>query len=140
MRIVAVQHQRRVRRAVSPGHIGGRVLRVTRYIFEELVGRALADGEVIRHSCDEPRCVNAWHFSTGSQFDNVQDMLQRQRQARGERNGRAQLTEAQVRDIRALAREHDLRGEVSWIARCFDVTPTALTLVLERRTWAGVEP
>jgi hypothetical protein len=119
-------------------NIDGRVLGVTRYIFEQLAGRPLAGGEVIRHSCDEPRCVNGWHFSTGSQFDNVQDMLQRQRQASGERNGRSQLTEEQVRDIRALAREHDLRGEVAFVARGYGVSPAALALVLKGETWRGV--
>jgi hypothetical protein len=119
-------------------NIDGRVLRVTRYVFAELAGRPLARGEVIRHSCDEPRCVNGWHFSTGSQFDNVQDMLQRQRQACGERNGRAQLTEEQVRDIRALAREHDLRRDVAFVARAYGVSPAALTLVLKGETWPGV--
>jgi hypothetical protein len=121
-------------------NIDGRVLRVTRYVFEQLAERALAEGEVIRHSCDEPQCVNGWHFSTGSQFENVQDMMKRNRQARGERNGQAVLTAEQVRDIRALAAEHDLRGSVSWIAGVYGVSPTALTLVLRGETWPGVEP
>ena len=111
---------------------------MTRYVFEQVAGRPLAGGEVIRHSCDNPRCVNGWHFSTGSQFDNVQDILQRQRQASGERNGRVKLTEAQVRDIRALAREHNLRGDVAFVARAYGVSPAALMLVLPGETWAGV--
>ena len=101
-------------------------------------GRALGSAEVIRHSCDEPRCVNGWHFSTGSQFDNVQDVLQRQRQASGERNGRAQLTAAQVSEIRAVARDHALRGDIAFVARAYGVSPSAVRLVLRGETWADV--
>jgi hypothetical protein len=118
----------------------GQVVRVTRYLFEQVAGRPLTEGEVVRHSCDQPRCVNVWHVETGSQFDNVQDMLTRNRQASGARNGQAVLTAEQVRDLRQLAQEHDLRGNVNWIASVYGVSPTALTLVLRGETWAGVEP
>jgi hypothetical protein len=66
------------------------------------------------------------------------DMVKRHRSARGARNGQARLTPERVRDIRALAREHNLRGEVSFVARVYGVSPAALTLVLRGETWAGV--
>jgi hypothetical protein len=65
-------------------------------------------------------------------------MLTRNRQASGARNGQAILTTEQVRDIRQLAQEHDLRGNVNWIASVYGISPAALTLVLRGETWPGV--
>ena len=38
-------------------------------------------GAKIRHSCDNPKCVNPAHLNTGTQAQNVADMLRRHRQA-----------------------------------------------------------
>jgi hypothetical protein len=34
---------------------------------------------VVRHTCDNPACINPAHLVKGSQKENVSDMLQRQR-------------------------------------------------------------
>lgn len=39
--------------------------------------------EVVRHSCDNPRCINPEHLLPGTQQDNMQDRLQRGRWAGG---------------------------------------------------------
>lgn len=63
----------------------------------------LADGLVVMHSCDDPRCVNPAHLSLGTNADNMAD-----RSAKGRHNGaghcRAKLTEADVRAIIADVR------------------------------------
>lgn len=43
-------------------------------------------GEVTRHSCDEPDCVNPEHLFAGTHADNVADRVSRGRSATGERN------------------------------------------------------
>lgn len=60
----------------------------------------LADDVVIRHSCDVRECVNPAHLSTGSQQENMDDMVERGRSATGTKNGGAKLSETQVRNIR----------------------------------------
>jgi hypothetical protein len=120
--------------------IDGAVMRVTRYVFEAVAERALAPGEEVRHICDTPRCVNPWHFVGGDHAANMRDMVGRQRQASGERNGIAKLTAEQVRDIRALGRDYDLTGELSFVARSYGVTADNIARVLARQTWASVEP
>lgn len=61
--------------------------------------------EVVRHTCDNPRCVNPEHLIGGTQKDNVQDMLDRGRAGDsrnfGMTNGRAILTDVQCAAIRA---------------------------------------
>ena len=43
---------------------------------------------VIRHTCDNPACINPDHLILGTQKDNVQDMLERNRfrDAKGDKN------------------------------------------------------
>lgn len=66
-------------------------------------------GKVVRHTCDNPPCVNPDHLILGTQADNVADMISRNRQATGEElrprygelNHNAKLTDQQVDEIRA---------------------------------------
>lgn len=61
---------------------------------------------VIRHKCDNPSCCNIEHLELGTQNDNVNDMIQRNRYAKhhpnimGEKNGQHKLTQQQVNEIR----------------------------------------
>lgn len=52
------------------------------------------DGSVVRHTCDNPRCVEGTHLVTGSNYDNVQDRVNRKRCS-------VKLTEEQVNNLRA---------------------------------------
>lgn len=49
-----------------------------RLSYEQANG-PLLKGEVVRHTCDNPACINPAHLVKGSQKENVSDMLQRQR-------------------------------------------------------------
>lgn len=72
-------------------------------------------GLMVLHSCDNPPCVNPAHLSAGTHEQNVADMLDRQRQQKGSRNGQAKLTEREVAEIRRRAaageRHRILAGE-----------------------------
>lgn len=67
-------------------------------VSAELAGISIKDK--ICHSCDNPSCVNPNHLFAGTQKDNINDKINKQRQARGERAGSAKLTELQVIEIR----------------------------------------
>lgn len=56
-----------------------RVVYVHRVVWEIANGRALAPGEVVRHSCDNPPCANPGHLLVGTQMQNMQDMIDRGR-------------------------------------------------------------
>ena len=87
----------------------GRTWYAHRFVFHVTV-RPLMAGEVLRHSCDNPGCVNPSHLEPGQQIDNVRDRVDRERNARGGRNGRAKLTEQTVRAIRIDRRRKLSRG------------------------------
>src|SRR5262249_382153 len=82
------------------GHevIGGRIVLVHRYVFRQTHGFLPT---VVRHSCDNPPCCNPRPRLGGTQADNRRDRVGRGRQAAGERNGHAKLTDAQVEIVRA---------------------------------------
>ena len=64
---------------VATGRNRGVLVRQTRMAFEQAWGLTLKPGQVVRHSCDNPGCVNPLHLQVGTQKDNSQDMVQRGR-------------------------------------------------------------
>lgn len=54
----------------------------------ELIHGSINRATVVRHSCDNPRCVNPNHLEVGSQADNMEDMRERGRENKS-RSGRA---------------------------------------------------
>lgn len=52
------------------------------------------------HHCDNPKCVRPSHLFLGTNNDNRQDSVLKDRHARGERHGRAKLTDSQIEEIR----------------------------------------
>lgn len=50
-----------------------------RYAWALANGRLPTSDEVVRHACDNPPCCNPAHLNIGTQQDNVDDMLARER-------------------------------------------------------------
>ena len=76
----------------------GKFMRMNRYIFEKEYGSILP-GMIIRHSCDNPTCINPSHLLLGTIEENIQDRVQRNRTARGEKANKSHLTDERVRSI-----------------------------------------
>lgn len=94
-----------------------------------------ANGElssVICHKCDNRRCVRPDHLFAGSQADNIADRDTKLRQARGERQGLAVLTETQVRDILAST------DSGSVLAKRYGISRSNVFAIKQRRSWKHV--
>jgi hypothetical protein len=75
-------------------------VRAHRWSWENKNG-PIPEGTDILHSCIGQRnCVNPDHLRPGTNQENVIEKVSQGRQAKGETNGRAKLTESQVLDIR----------------------------------------
>lgn len=65
-------------RAAIDGHSNGKVHR----IVWELVHSESAEGRVVRHTCDNPKCINPDHLIIGTNAENMHDKFLRNRQPR----------------------------------------------------------
>lgn len=107
-----------------------------RFAWELEHGRAPVDGEQVRHTCDNRRCVNPAHLVIGSFSDNMQDAIDRDRFAHSERHWNAKLTQADVLEIRALARSGLTHNS---IAERYGRCRSSITNIVNRRQWRHVE-
>lgn len=85
------------------------------------------------HHCDNPPCFNPLHLYAGTMKDNASDRVKRGRQARGEDQGLAVLTEAQVLEIK---RDYRYRKVGCYqLAEKYGVCPATIHHALIGRTW-----
>jgi len=111
----------------------------TRYAHRvawELANNMSADDVTVRHSCDNPGCVNPVHLDAGTDSENLTDAYERGRRAKGEKHHNSKLTEADVVEIRSRYDE----GGCSYrsLAEDYPVSSGAIAQIINRETWRDV--
>jgi len=91
--------------------------------------------EVVMHECDNPRCINPTHLVAGTHKTNLQDKLNKKRQAKGSKNGNARLTETQVKRMR---KQRELGKSYAVIQALFGVSRATVWRVLSGTNWGHV--
>lgn len=109
--------------------------RAPRYAYRWYVGRLSAE-EVVRHTCDNPPCVNPNHLISGTPADNTQDMIDRGRYPRGSAHNQARITEEMVREIRG--RYVPRKVTLKYLGAEYGLTESAIHAIISRRTWSHV--
>lgn len=113
----------------------GRLQYLHRVVYATTHGINLADMQrkVVRHTCDNPRCINPEHLVLGAQQDNMDDMVRRRRQAVGERAARHILTSDEVISIRkAYIPRHPQYGAKA-LAALYGVSETQIGNIIHNR-------
>jgi len=103
------------------------------------------DGLCVLHECDNPPCCNPAHLFLGTILDNNRDMFAKGRhtwtthpelRARGERHGRAKLTDDAVREIRTRYAAGGVTQRE--LATAYGVDQQVIWAIVHRRRWAHV--
>ena len=100
---------------------------VHRYVYEECFGE-IPKGMVIRHKCDNPKCINPEHLELGTHQDNSNDMVNRNRSCKGKKNGKSKLTK---QDYEKILRARELDFTENEIAYIFGVNRAHINRLLK---------
>lgn len=110
----------------------GKNQRAHRISYEAYKGH-IPKGMVVRHTCDNPACINPDHLILGSQKDNVADREARgRRTVVGEAIGTSKLTVEDVLAIRAST--ESLRV----LADRYGIDPSNVWLIRTGKSWRHV--
>lgn len=122
--------------------VTGRVEAAHRVAFR-LAHGAIADGLLVCHRCDNPRCCNPAHLFLGTDRDNAQDRARKGRGNQGRQsvnagvlNRAAKLDDDAVRTIRRM--RADTGATHRAIATAFGVSPRTVGEILSGAHWRSV--
>lgn len=114
----------------------GKLVRLHREVWEFNYGK-IPSGMCVRHSCDNPSCVNINHLNIGTHADNMRDKAKRKRvwNMTGSLSHSAKLHENDIPVIRARIES----GEKCYaIARDYKVSGETILAIKHKRTWKHV--
>jgi len=102
----------------------GKVEQAHRVSYELFIGE-IPEGHGVLHRCDICLCVNPEHLFSGTQMDNMHDMIDK-----GRRHFDRLLTMKQAQDIR------EIQGmSLSQLAEIYEVSPTVIFSILHNKSY-----
>jgi hypothetical protein len=113
----------------------GKYRDIGRWLYEQHNG-LIPKGLVIRHKCDNPKCINPAHLEIGTQHENVKDMVNRGRSSIGIKHGRHKLTDIQVLEILKLRASGE---KIINLAKKFHVSNGTISLIANKKTWRNIK-
>lgn len=113
----------------------GTTKKIHRHVYEQCFGE-IPKGLVIRHKCDNPSCINPEHLEIGTHQDNVNDMISRNRQAKGSKKPKSKLTEKDVVEIKYLLLEGKTNRS---IAKKYRIDESIISEIKHNKAWKHVQ-
>lgn len=108
---------------------------VQRILWEITRQRKIEPNYVIRHTCDNPNCINPFHLLSGSQADNAKDKVIRGRSITCEAHSSTHLKNTDI----PIIFENYINGmSMLKISKMFNVTEPTIRDILYGNTWKPV--
>lgn len=125
---------------VAPHGYGGFALTHRKTIGAHVASYCIFKGEVprgqlVRHTCDNRSCVNPEHLVLGTQKQNMQDCIERQRIAKGTKQHLARMDEQRVLELRARHAAGETQRD---LATSFDISQPTVSQIVRRVTWRHI--
>ena len=98
----------------------------------------IPDGLFVLHSCDNRLCCNPLHLFLGTQKDNIEDAVSKDRmyKPKGELNHECKITSEEVLEIRELVKDGKLRYKE--IAAKFGIHSNHVGAIARREKWKHI--
>lgn len=95
-------------------------------------------GKVVRHTCDNPRCINPEHLLLGTQLENIQDIVDRGRTTKAQPLHR-RLTAEEVVAIRRRYVKGSVDANLVTLAAEYEVSNVTIRNIITRRMYKDIE-
>jgi hypothetical protein len=120
----------------------GKTIKAHRLSYLTFVGE-IPNNLFVLHNCDNPTCVNPKHLFLGTNQDNMKDMVNKNRQAKGEDHGNSKLVQEEVNEIRTLwsvelavrAKGKNVQLTQKELAKRFRVSRMAISNIVNNKVW-----
>lgn len=102
--------------------------------WEHANGRRVPVGMIVRHTCDNPKCVNPKHLLLGTKKDNTHDMISRRRH----RFGDSHSTKLKEADVVLILARLNLGESQQALADHFGVARSLIGLIKQGKRWSHI--
>ena len=115
---------------------GVSLFRAHRYSHMLATGEILSADRIVLHACDNPRCVNPAHLTSGTWAENTADMIAKGRHLDGARRLAEKIIKLSDDQVQSILRDG---RPYARIAADFDVHPQTVMAIKARTTRSEVE-
>lgn len=120
--------------------VNGKRHRAHRLAYAQAHGLAIEDiaGQVVRHTCDNRKCINPEHLLIGTPKDNTADMIERGRNLVNGVHFNARLSKEAVQHIRKVYKPRCPVNGAKALAKIYGTGYKNISQIACNKTWRSV--